>query len=900
MNHADFLEELNCSKYGLGKLYQGFNIKEKEKAFNLPGDPIQYPPELLWKTKHLILALEVDLDEKKVKGSVTHVIQILKDEITNIVFDSMGNQINSVILKEKNNKNLDFFTTDENLTVLLERPYKKGMEITLIIEYECNDPSAGLYFISPDAAHPHKPKHLWSQNQDEDAKYWIPCHDHPHVKFTYEGIFTVKKGLLAISNGSLINTQEENEEKVTYHWKMEQPLPTYLITLVVGEFSKVELEPYKNTQVNFYVVPGREEEGRRSFGRTTEMIKAFSEKLGVDFPYPKYTQVAVTDFIFGGMENTTATTQTDRTLHDERAAIDFKSDGLVSHELAHQWFGDLLTCKHWSHAWLNESFATYMSAIWTEISEGKDDFLYEVYQDQQAYFSEDKRYRRPIVHNRFEMPIDIFDAHLYPGGACRLHMLRRLIGEENWWRSLNVYLTKNAHGIVETVDLQRAIEEVIGDPLDWFFDQWLFKAGYPEIKAKYSYDPDNKVIHIQLKQAQKITDLTPLFLHPITISIIDDNENERRFVIRMKEPVYNLYVPLERPPVDIRIDPDYSLLMSLDLEKPEDMFIYQLKNDQNIIGKIRAAQALAKKGTQNGLRALQESLLDDSQFWGVRAEIAKALAILGTDRSFEILSSAVSIKHPKVRRQVYEALASFHGKRIYDIVAPKAKKGDESYFVEGAMGMALCSSRTKEAFPLIKEFIEKTSWNEIIARMTLQGISKLFEVEDLQDEILDLVLRQTEYGNDAFKRATAVSTLAQIYPQAKPHHRTSILNTLSRLLEDKEFYVKISAIKAIQSIKEPRFIPTLRKMTSIEAEGRIVRGAKKTIHHIQQGLDKPEELQKLRKMVEDLQEENKKLASRIEKLEAISTTKTKFIEKNRTKSSKKLTSSRKNRKRTTK
>ncbi len=868
---SDWLEELTCSKHGLSKAFQNIVLQDKEKAFNLPGDPIQYPPELSWKTNHLVLNLDVDLDKKMVKGSVTHDILILKDDISTFFFDSIGNEIQNVTLLNGTEKSLDFFITDEGLTVMTDKPLKKGKKIKLKIEYERSNPPAGLYFISPDKKHPNKPKQLWSQNQDEDAKFWIPCHDHPHVKFTYEGIFTVKQGLLALSNGLLVEKKEQ-AKKTIYHWRMDQPLPTYLITLVVGTFTRLELEKYGNTVVDFYVTPGREDEGKRSFERTTEMIKTFSKKLGVDFPYPRYTQVAVTDFIFGGMENTTATTQTDRTLHDERAAIDFKSDGLVSHELAHQWFGDFLTCKQWSHAWLNESFATYMSAIWTEASEGEDEFLYEVYQDQESYFAEDKTYRRPIVHNRFEMPIDLFDRHLYPGGACRLHMLRRLLGEKDWWKALQVYLTRNAHGVVETVDLQRAIEEVTGDSLDWFFDQWIFKAGYPEIKAKHVYDPENKVSHIQIKQAQKITDLTPLFYHPIIVSIVDKKGKENRFTIRMKEPIYNLYVPMDQPPQDVRIDPDYSLIMSLDLEKPEEMFIYQLQNDANIIGRIRAAQALAKKGTPKGLQALKKALLDDGQFWGVQAEIAKALGSLGTDHALEILAEATTLKHPKARRAVFEALAKFSGQKMFDIIKPHAEKGDESYFVEGAMGLALASSKVQDSFPLVKNFVTKPSWNEIIARMTLNGIPKLFEVEDLQDDIINLVIQQTEYGHDAFKRATAVSVLAKIYPKAKPHHRSKILSVLSDLLQDKEFYVKVAAIQAVKSIKEPRFIPTLKKLASIEVEGRIVRGAKKAVHAIQQGLSKPEELQKLRTMIEELQQENRKLLSRIEKLEASSRT----------------------------
>ena len=241
--------------------------------------------------------------------------------------------------------------------------------------------------------------------------------------------------------------------------------------------------------VFYYVLPGREDDGERAFGNTPRMIELFEQRTGVPYPYARYSQIAVSDFIFGGMENTTATTQTDRTLHDAIAHLDFSSDPLVSHELAHQWFGDLLTCRDWAHAWLNEGFATFFEGVWREADLGYDEYLYDVFGWVSDYLEEDAdRYRRPIVCNTFRDPIEIFDRHLYQKGAAVLHMLRGELGDARFWRSIRHYAERNARRNVETIDLVRAVEDATGRNLRAFFDQWIFTGGHPELEVSLAWD----------------------------------------------------------------------------------------------------------------------------------------------------------------------------------------------------------------------------------------------------------------------------------------------------------------------------------------------------------------------------------------------------------------------------
>ena len=322
---------------------------------------------------------------------------------------------------------------------------------------------------------------MWTQGQDEDAHYWFPCIDYPNAKATTEVKATVPAGYFVLSNGALVKTTSNASKKTkTYHWKMDIPHVTYLVSCVAGKFTG-HTDDVDGTPVSYYVQPGREADGARSFGKTPKMLRFFGERLNHKYPYAKYAQIAVSDFIFGGMENTTATTQTDTTLHDERAHLDFSSDPLVAHELAHQWFGDLLTCKDWSHAWLNEGFATYFEALFREFDRGADEFGYYRVALQDAYKREDRdHYRRSIVTNVYVEPVDLFDRHLYEKGACVLHMIRTQLGDDLWWKAIARYVADNAMRNVETVDLARAIEDVSGLNFAPFFDQWVLHAGHPD------------------------------------------------------------------------------------------------------------------------------------------------------------------------------------------------------------------------------------------------------------------------------------------------------------------------------------------------------------------------------------------------------------------------------------
>ena len=469
--------------------------------FELVGSKAHYLPPKPFNIKHIKLDLDIDLEREYIICKEYITIQSIAEKLGIITLDAAELNIKSV----KGKGVLDFNTIDDKLNICIE-PISNE-EITLEINYDAK-PRRGLYFIKGKD----KDIQVWTQGEATDSKYWFVCVDHPNMRFTSEIIVRVPKEFMAISNGRLIESFEKDNKNV-YHWLEEHSHPAYLTSLVIGSFNKVD-DTYNGIQLSYYIPKDRAiDEAMLSFINTKDMIEFFEEYTGIKYPYEKYSQVVVKDFIYGGMENINATTLTIDTLHDRKAHLDFTSDHLVSHELAHQWFGDLVTCRDWQHLWLNEAFATYFDALYWKKSRGNDEFDYYMLQLAEEYFEEcRKRYRRAIVTNVYKTPDDLFDRHTYEKGACILHMLRMLIGEKNFKKAINLYLTRYKFSNAETDDFRKCIEE-LGFGVEQFFEQWLRRAGHPELKVEINNI--GNVPNIKITQMQE-----ELFTFPLDIRVV--------------------------------------------------------------------------------------------------------------------------------------------------------------------------------------------------------------------------------------------------------------------------------------------------------------------------------------------------------------------------------------------
>ena len=343
----------------------------------LLGKEPRYAPNRPFDTLHIKLDLTVDMKKREVRGTCATSVRAIADRLTELSFDAVDLKISRVRFQGRPAK----FTCDgKKLVVKTPHPLEPHEEVDLEVAYRVVEPKAGLHFVYPGPHNRNNPVQLWSQGQPEESRYWFPCHDAPHEKATTEVVAHVPAGFVAISNGVLLEKTETSLGS-RFHWRMHQPHSIYLVTLTVGRFAEVR-DQWEQIPVNYYCEKGREADARRGFGKTPKAMGFFSKSIGVRYPYEKYAQIAVAEYP-GGMENTTATTQTDACLIDKRAALDTDLDLLVAHELAHQWFGDLVTCRDWSHAWLNEGFATYFETLFTQHDKGQDEFDYELWRNRQ-------------------------------------------------------------------------------------------------------------------------------------------------------------------------------------------------------------------------------------------------------------------------------------------------------------------------------------------------------------------------------------------------------------------------------------------------------------------------------------------------------------------------------------
>src|SRR6185369_8387904 len=467
------------------------------QSFSPPEEPRHYMPERGYDLRHLRLDLAFDWEKKEVSGTATNTLAPLRPGLDHLEFHAAGLEVARVRLA---GEELPFSRDPaaQTLTVHLGHAHAVGEELEIAIEYSAH-PRTGLYFVGPDAAYPAKPKQIYSQGEPDLNRYWFPSWDAPNDRATSELLATVKKPLQVIGNGKLVEVADHPDGTRTFHWKMEQPHPVYLTSVVVGEFARVA-DAWQGVPIEYYVPPGREADARAALGRTPEMMGYFSELTGLPYPFARYAQSFVYDFPWGGMENITATTETERTLHTADQDADFPSDDLVSHELAHQWFGDLISCRSWDQTWLSEGFADYFAALWDGHAHGADAFAVAVDGLREGYLAEaEGDYRRPIVTQRFTDPIRMFDAHSYQKGALVLHMIRSLVGEDAWWRGFREYVHRYAGRTVTTADFQGTMEEISGVPLGPLIDQYVLGAGHPELGVRWEWRPETRQVHITVE-----------------------------------------------------------------------------------------------------------------------------------------------------------------------------------------------------------------------------------------------------------------------------------------------------------------------------------------------------------------------------------------------------------------
>ncbi len=816
------------------------------RPFAFGATPRHFERDRPFAVEHLALDLTLDLDAKSVSGTASLTVKRVDPNATELPLDAIGFDLQKVTL---DGHRVAHRYDGRVLTVTIPVASRGGV---LAVTYSAT-PRRGLYFLEPDEHVKDRPRQVWSQCQEEDARHFLPCHDKPHVKMTTEMTVTVPNGFYVLSNGELASSSKPKEGPWRFHWKMSAPHPSYLLTLVAGEFAEVTAKA-GGVPLSYLVPRGREGDVERTFGRTPQMIEYFGTLTGVAFPWNKYAQVVVSDFIFGGMENTTATTMYEHILLDERAALDVTSDDLVAHELAHQWFGDYVTCRDWSDGWLNEGFATFMEHVWREKHLGKDEHEYAVKGDLDAYMAEAAgRYRRPIVCHAYDAPLDLFDRHLYEKGGLVLHLLRLELGSDLFWRGVSVYLKRHAFGVVETKDLQRALEEVSGRSLGRLFDQWVYRPGHPDLEVAFSWE--RGILQVAVKQTHASTDDVPsVFEVPLHLDIVDAQGKVHRERLAVTQRTESFAIPAAERPAFVVVDPEMRVLGDISLRAPADMLRAQVAKAPTARGRWLAAHALAKHDDPTTRAALVARLEDEAEFWGVRATAAETLGILRGKESFAALAENAYVTHPKVRRAVVSALGRFRTAAAAETLRPLALR-DASFLVEAEAARSLGKTKQASAFDTLVDVMDRPSWADVIRVGAIDGLAALRD-----DRAAPHVLSRLRYGHATRARRAAILAVPKLMSDRRGRE------ALEELLEDDDPHLRIDVVRALTEYGDGKSRPALRGRLEVDLDPRVRRRIREALRDL--GGEGKKSLEQLKEELERLQNEHTDLKARLAQIEA--------------------------------
>jgi aminopeptidase N len=837
------------------------------KAFGEP-NVWKWPPSPAYHVENYRLVLGFDEPHGEVMGDEIVMLRPYHNQFRDFALDSSGLTIDGVWLVPNpprpggpvafncgNCAKLQFLSRDPKLNITLSREYAAGESLAVRIQYH-GFPQTGLFFINPNEHYPHAPQEVWSQGESEFNHFWFPCWDYPNDKATSETIVTVPAGQSVVSNGELLGVTH-GAQGDTYHWFERVPHSSYLISIAAGPWRKVH-QSLGTLSVDYYV-PNYVDEATtlRSFGLTPDMIAFYAKTFGVPYPYEKYAQTAVHNFTEGGMENVSATTQTEWTLHGAPVEPNVNSRGLVAHELSHQWFGDLVTTRDWANIWLNEGFATFIEALYTQHHVGNDDYRLEIWNDQQEAQSEDEHaYRRPIVDYHYIYPEQMFDATTYPKGGAVLDMMRTVLGDRLFFASLHHYLEVHRAGNADTADLLEAIRQTSGQNLDWFFHEWIYRGGFPEYNVHARYDSNDRLETVSIRQTQKPDAVTPIFDMPIELEFLGDNGVTKRVTVRDHLPEQDVAIPLASAPRVVEFDPDDHIYKKLTFDKSVEELVDQSSQSPSMMSRFWAVTQLGNHlGNATAEQAVINAALHDS-FYGVRAHAVTVLGEMGGPEAKTAILTALREADSRVREEAASALGNFDNDRqVYDALIA-AMHGDANPMVQAAAEESLGRTKIPDAVTEL-EPIARSNASSYIVNGALRGLAATRTAA-----AADVMLARAQPGSPERVRLTALRILPSMRPLLV--NRQADIETLARESLDDPFpFVKGSGVRMVAVFKLKDLqgrIAALAKGAPTEEERRQ---AQQALDQLQQGEPPAEanspQIQNLQRRVDQLEQRVKQL-----------------------------------------
>ena len=740
--------------------------------------------------------------ERMVIGKVTTTLVPFPLALQQLTFDAEEMNIQSVTLQ--NGRALPYSVGAKTLDIALDRSYSYRDTLTVITQYTCT-PRRGLFFVQPDSAYPNTPRQIWTQGEDMDNHFWFPCYDFPNDRATTELLATVRSSYTVLSNGRLIGVTEDRKGGTkTFHWKLSKPHVSYLVMLAIGEYAVLK-DSAGGLPLEYYVYPDQVDDARICFCETPAIMKFFSDRIGYAYPWEKYAQVLIRNFTVGGMENTSACSLMDNiTVYDARQRIDGTPTSLIAHELAHQWWGDLVTCKDWRHLWLNEGFASYFDPLYHEQSQGRDHFDFSLYECQQAGINCDKTLGRKSI-----VSVGSYGSNLYSRSASVLHMLRFLLGDSLFFRSLSHYINKHQFGVVETNDLKVAIEETTGQNLHWFFDQWIYKAGYPQFAVSTTWEDSAKNVRVHVEQTQKLDSLTGVFRTPVDIEITAGTTSAiHRVEINCRDTVFVLPAP-EKPRLVI-FDKGNWLLKEVRFTKTDEEWLTQMRDARNPIDRLSAVKHAGLMSHGNGfIPALVDRALHD-RFWAVRREAVNMLGLTADseDSTWPAVKAgfvaAARDVHPGVRTAATALLTDSADAATIETLNTALR--DSSYAVVAQALRSLAKADPRGSLKILRAHLGMPSHQDIVATAALDA---LISADSLQG--IAAAREYLLYGTPVPLRNTAVRVLRRFIRSG-----TVPESTLFAFTEDADTGFRTNVVRLLGSVGTAAALPRLEAIAADE------------------------------------------------------------------------------------
>jgi aminopeptidase N len=673
---------------------------------------------------HTDLNISFNYELKAVYGKAKLTFTPVFYPVSEITLDAKSFEIKETSMS---GRPVEYDYKNNMLTITLDKSYKKGEPFDVYIQYtafpyrEAAGGSAaiisdrGLYFIDADERDPYKPTQVWTQGETESSSRWFPTIDKPNERCTQKIRIRVKDEYQTLSNGLMTDSKDNGDGSRTDTWEMTQPHAPYLFMLAVGDFHR-EKEMWGNVPLEYIVEHDYANDAKKIFEYTPEMLTFFSDKLDYPYPWPKYSQIIVRDYVSGAMENTTASLFGQFVQHPAGDLVDNGNDKIVAHEMFHQWFGDLVTCESWSNLTLNEGFANYSEYLWVAHKYGRDEGEHHRYTELQGYLSQAQNYAHPLVDFHYRDKEDMFDAHSYNKGGLILHMLRNIVGDDAFFASLNRYLNEKEYQAVEVHDLRLAFEETTGQDLNWFFNQWFLQEGHPIIDMDHAYSPETKFLTLNINQIQDEREW-PLFHIPTEVEIYTTKGTKVRKKIIIDQFENSYYIELNEAPELVMLDPLHIQLMEMTKDNEPSLLLYD--NAKSVWERLHALDAITSKENEENQILIHKGLQDS--YWMVRLETINRAGEMKFVQD-KLKDIVLADPHANVRVAAIEALA-----QMEDDVILKALN-DKSNQVRAAAAAKLMEQDGEQALAWAKKNEMSTS------QALLQAVADIYVDQKIQNK----------------------------------------------------------------------------------------------------------------------------------------------------------------------